>query len=78
MFENIGLESSWGCKRMQSGSSSRSRRDRDQQLKQTQSRGMKADAIGGKAGRRNRGAAALHRELSGAGLLTVGERGGSS
>ena len=27
---------------------------------------------------RNRGAAALHRELSSAGLLTVGERGGSS
>ena len=26
----------------------------------------------------NRGAAALHRELSGAGILTVGERGGSS
>ena len=47
MFENIGLESSWGCKwmhaigeqqskRMQSGSSNRSGRDQEQQLKRTQ------------------------------------------
>ena len=101
MFENIGLESGWGCKRMhaigsssrseqqlkrmQSGSSSQSGRDQDQQLKRTQSRrsrrkrgaAAEADVIGGASGR-NRGAAALHRELSGAGLLTVGERGGSS
>ena len=41
----------------------------EQQLKRTQS--------GGGAGR-NRGEAALHRELSTAGLLTVDERGGSS
>ena len=62
MFENIGLESSWGCKRMhaigeqqskrmQSGSSSRSGRDREQQLKRTQAVSMqqqqlKAGAIG--------------------------------
>ena len=70
---NVGLESGWGCKRMhavgsssgseqqlkqtQSGSSSRSGRDRDQQLKRTQSRSSRrkrgaaaeADLIGGQA-----------------------------
>ena len=51
MFENIGLESSWGCKwmhaiveqqskRTQSGSSSRSGRDQEQQLKRTQAASM--------------------------------------
>ena len=107
-------------KRMQSGSSSRSGRDREQQLKRTQSgehaaaaeagaigeQQLEADANGEQqlkwmqsgqgaaadskltqavssqrnqgASGRNRGAAALHRELSGARLLTVGERGGSS
>ena len=86
-------------KRTQSGSSSRSGRDREQQLKRMQAA----------SSRRNRGAAAeakaeqqlkwmpqsgpgaaaeadaigeqlccLHRKLSGAGLCTVGERGGSS
>ena len=104
MFENIGLESmpagaATGCgeqqsKRTQSGSSSRSRRDREQQSKRTQSgsssrsgrdreQQLKRTQIGGGRNRgasgRNRGAAALHTELSGAGgLLTVGERGGSS
>ena len=60
----------------------------EQQLKQMQSsQGAAADskrmqaASSGRnrgASGRNRGAAALHRELSGTGLLTVGERGGSS
>ena len=105
---------------MQSGSSSRSGRDREQQLKWTQSgehaaaaeagaigeQQLEADANGEQqlkwmqsgqgaaadskltqaassqrnqgASGRDRGAAALHRELSGARLLTVGERGGSS
>ena len=57
----------------------------EQQLKRMQSAPGKRraaaegdpDAIGGASGR-NQGAAALHRELSGAALLTVGERGGSS
>ena len=48
----------------------------EQQPKQTRS-GAAADTIGGASGR-NRDAAALHRKLSSAGLLTVGERGGNS
>ena len=88
-------------KRMQSGSSSRSGRDREQQLKRMQAassrcnRGAAAEAKGEQQLKwircRNQapGAAAeadtigeqlccLHRKLSGAGLRTVGERGGSS
>ena len=70
MFKKIWLESGWGCKRMhaigsssrseqqlkrtQSGSSSRSGRDWDQQLKQRSSRhkqgaAAEADVIGGQA-----------------------------
>ena len=69
-------------KRTQSGSSSRSGRDREQQL-EAEANGeqqwpmpqsgpgaaAEADAIGEKQ---------LFRELSGAGLRTVGEQGGSS
>ena len=69
-------------KRTQSGSSSRSGRDREKQLKRTQaaSSSWKQRQTGSSSGSgcRNRGEAALHRELSGAGLRTVGEQGGSS
>ena len=60
------------ARQRQTGSSSGSgcrNRTREQQLKQTQSGRSKADAIGEKQ---------LFRELSGAGLRTVGEQGGSS
>ena len=60
------------ARRRQTGSSSGSgccNRAREQQLKRTQSGRSKADAIGEKQ---------LFRELSGAGLRTVGEQGGSS
>ena len=60
-------------KRTQSGSSSRSARDREQQWKRMPQTGpgapAEADAIGEKQ---------LFRELSGAGLRTVGEQRGSS
>ena len=86
-------------KRTQSGSSSRSGRDREQQLKRMQAassrrnRGAAAEAKGEKQlkwmPQSGPGAAAeadaigeqlccLHRKLFGAGLRTVGERGGSS
>ena len=60
------------ARRRQTGSSSGSgcrNRAREQQLKRTQSGRSKADAIGEKQ---------LFRELSGAGLRTVGEQAGSS
>ena len=91
---------------MQTGCSSRSRHDREHQLKRTQAASMQqqlkratigeqqleADTNGEQQFKRMQsgqgaaadskrmqsGRAALHRELSGAGLLTVGEQGGSS
>ena len=68
-------------KRMQSGQGSGAAEadtSGEQQLKRTQLGGGGGGGGGGGASGCNRGPAALHRELSSAGLLTVGERGGSS
>ena len=84
MFENIGpAEGASGC--MQSGSSGRNRGRAaveadaigEQLIRQCKRRAHAAaegDAIGGQVDTIGE----LHRELSGAGLLMVGERGGSS
>ena len=89
MFENIGLESSWGCKRMhaigeqqskrtQSGSSSRSGRDREQQLKQTQAASvqqqLKRAQSGSAAGRGRKRGAAVEAMQSGSGAARSGRK----
>ena len=70
-------------KRTQSGSSSQSGRDREQQLEaeangEQQWKRMSQSGPGAAAEADANGEKQLFRELSGAGLRTVGEQGGSS
>ena len=65
-------------KRMQLGQGAAADSKRTQAASSERNRGGGGGGGGGGASGRNRGAVALHRELSGAGLLTVGERVGSS
>ena len=88
MFENIGLESSWGCKRMrgaaveadaiESGSSSRSGRDREQQLKRTQAASvqqqLKQAQSGSAAGSGRKRGAAVEAMQSGPGAAADSKR----